>query len=242
MTRRSFGVLSAAIALVAGYASEAGAATYKVAVMELPLTEVYKRLMTAIAEVTNNTIEIEVVPPSRALSLIESKKVDVLVPRVVSKDPAILKELKYDYATTAIRKSAFVLYINKNKPLDVASLRSGNSKKYVIETDGASTHQFGFVGIASNDPEASLKKVDLGRIDGYVTAQQTGDSTLKRAGLKGIRRQLWDEFDSGLALQSGQRGGSVDAMITEGLKKLKESNRLDQIIDTREGRFVDWQP
>lgn len=232
-------------ALMLCFAISASAETYKVAIIQLPTSEMFKKLFIALGEATNNIFSTEVVPPARATALIEDKLVDIQVPRIKFKNDAYNNSLKYDFASASTGNViAFVLYTDKNKPVDINNLRKGNTKNFKIETEGANINQYGFKAIFSNNAEQSFKKLSTGRIDGYINSQTTCDSILKSLKLTNIHRQLWDNFDVKFAIQKGQAGGKLDKILTEGIKKLQANGTLEQIVgeSNRRSRYNDWQP
>jgi hypothetical protein len=216
--------------LVLGLATFAGAQTYKVAIMQVPAAEVYRTFIKALGEATNTTFDIQVVPPARTVYLIENKQVDLTFPLIGLKDVEKIKALKYDYSTTVVYKSAFVLITNKSKPVDIADLKKGNTKGYKIETDVSMVNQLEFTGIPSTSVEASLKKVDSGVSDGFIHSQVTVDAVLSTLKLSNVKRQLYDYFDADFTIQKGGRGGKVDKLLADGLNKLKANGKFDAIL------------
>ena len=223
----------------------ASAETFKVAIMQLPTSKMYQQLFIALGEATDNKFETEVLPVARATNMIESKMVDIQVPRIKGKNEAYNKSLKYDFSEANTGNViAFVLYTNKENPIDIAALKNGNSKNYKIETDGANLKQFGFTAIFSAKPEQSFKKLNAKRIDGYINSQTTCDPVLKSLKLTNIKRELWDGFDVGFAIQKGQAGGKLDRILSDGIKKLQTNGKLEQIVgaSNRRSKYNNWQP
>ena len=241
--RKKMSVLLIFISMLC-FSAASGAKTYKVAILEITSANLYENLFIALGEETGNVFQTKVYPIARATYMIENNLVDIQAPRIKGKDEAYNAALKFDFAAESISKIPFVLYTNKNKPLDVDNLRSGNSKGYKIEVFGPNVYQFGFRAIVSNKPMPSFRVLSAGRIDGYISAQDTGDEVLKSLKLTNIRRQLWDLFDISITLQKGQAGGKLDKIISEGIKKLKAKGKLDQIMSGIEdhSKYVDWQP
>jgi len=235
------GILVAAALMMGG---AVWAQSYKVAIMQLPATALYQELMLAIANEAGAKIDIQVVPPARALALVESKSVDIEVPQLISHNPERLRTLPFDYSTEVIYTSAFVLYTNKAKPVDVGVLKSGNPKGYVIETDLSNLSSFEFKCTPTTSFEASLKKVDSGVIDGFIFTQSSIDPILRKMGLKNIKRELYDNFPLVCALGKGSRGGQADRMLSVGLKKLRANGRFDKLMGqyVATAKYNDWQP
>jgi hypothetical protein len=210
---------------------------------QLPISDPLSKLMTAMCEAMNVKIEIQVVPMARLTYLIETKQVDIALPMLRLKDPDQIKLLNYDYSTVIFDKSPFVLYTNKKKPVDIANLKNGNSMGYKIETDIGNIKLFGFTAQGSTNIEASLKKVNDGLIDGFLHSAVV-DPILQSLSLTNIKRQLYEYFDIGFALQKGGQGGPVDKFLTEGMKRLMDTGKFDQIMGflIKQETYDDWQP
>jgi polar amino acid transport system substrate-binding protein len=217
---------------------------FKVAVAQLPTTDTYKALALAIAEAGGNSFDIQVVPNARAAYLIENKQIDTSMPMLSIKDPAKVRALKYDYSTTPFLKSAFVLFTNKAKSVDIADLKKGNTKGFKIEADTSMVNQFEFTALASTNIEASLKKVEAGTIDGFIHSQTSTDAVLKNLKLSKVKRQLYDEFDLVFTLQKGARGGALDKQLTAGLEKIKANGTYERLFGkmAAAAKYNDWQP
>ncbi len=217
---------------------------YKVAVKELPATEQYIAMIKAIIEASGNTATFQVLPPARADYVISNKDVDIQFPIVIIPDKSKHKDLQYDYSTIEIFKTPWVLFTNKNKSVNLESLKKGNPDKLKIETDPSRLDDFNFAAIGSSNYEASFNKLSNGTIDGIILSQSTGDATLKKLALKNIKRELWFEYVRTFSLQKGARGGEVDKMLALGIEKLKSSPNYDELIgkQIRSGKYDNWQP
>ena len=225
---------------------QAGAEKFKVAIMDLTpvVVEMYTDLFIAIGKATGNTFDINVYPPARAVDMLEHKKVDVQVPRVKSRNTAANKMNKAEFSRISLYPVAFVLYTNKEKPLDIASLNNGNTKGYKIEADGSNLNFFNFRAMFSKNAAQSLMTVSAGRIDGYIISQIVGDAFLKALRLKNIKRQFWDNYLASFVLQKGQAGGKLDRILADGVNKLRKNGELEKIMgeDIRYSGFRNWQP
>lgn len=220
---------------------------YKVVVPQLsPATiKVYTDVAKAVIEATGNTATVQVLPFARCIYMMETKAADIESMIIPIPDPARASQLKYDYSTAEVGKIVFVLYYNKNKPIKVEDLKSGNAKGYKIETDTAHMDHFSFPTMGSTSFEASIKKVDSGMIDGFVFAQPSVDAALKRLGLKNVARTYFDSFQIKFIIQKGQKGGPVDKMLTNGLAKIRANGTYDKLMGAyNEGAatYMDWQP
>jgi polar amino acid transport system substrate-binding protein len=207
--------------------------------------DAYSKAIQAIAAATGKTVSVQVLPFARAVYVIENKQADLESSIVQIPDKSKWAALKFDYSSADLLKIVFVLYTNKAKPISVAELKAGNPKGYKIETDGAHVDHFAFVASSSTSIDASLKKVDSGDIDGFVFSQGTTDGALKRLGLKNITRQYYDTYNGVFMIQKGARGGPIDAMITEGLAKIKANGKYQEIVGpyaASASKYIEWQP
>jgi polar amino acid transport system substrate-binding protein len=233
-----------ALFIVLGFNCFLNAKDYKVAIFQLPTAESFTELFKAVGEATNNDFEIQIVPPARGVYLIENKLADIFFPATISGDQKKQAGLKFDYSTARVFKAVFVLYTNKNKPVDIGELKKGNPKNYQIETTSSLADLFEFQPLQTTSLEASLKKVDAGTIDGLLYAQEAGDPFLKKLGLKNINRKLYSKNDISFGIQKGSKGTEIDKMLTDGVEKLRANGKLNQIIaiSIKNSEYDDWQP
>jgi len=243
MSRRSSLVFAALFALATGLAAQ----ELKVVVPQVSPTaiDVYTKSIQTIADLAGKKISVQVVPFARAVYAMEAKQADIEAAITQIPDQKKWAALKFDYSTAEFLKIAFVLYTNKAKPISVDELKSGNPKKYKIETDGAHVEHFPFAITASTNIDASLKRVDAGEIDGFIFSQGTTDGALKRLGYKNIARTYYDTFTGVFMLQKGARGGPLDAMISDGMAKMRASGKYQEITGAytaAASKYIEWQP
>jgi len=229
-----------------GLCSVLGAQEYKVVIPQLsPATvETYTNLAKAIFDAAGIKATIEVVPFARAIFMVQDKQADMLVSEIENPITAKAASQKFDTSTTPLFQIVFVLYANKAKPVDATELQKGNPKNLVIETDSAHVDFFSFTPVASTAFDASLKKVDAGRIDGYIFAQPSVDATLKNLGLKNITRTFYSSYTTKIILQKGARGGALDKAITSGVEKIKANGTYDTIMGkyvAGASKYIEWQ-
>ncbi len=202
---------------------------------ESPDKGVLVDLVKAIAAETGNKISIQVVPFKRSMNYVINKKVDFHMPLIKNPEVADAK-LPYDHSTATIFHVNFVLYSNKNKPLDLKNLG-----QYKIETEAAHVQYFPFKAAPSSDIASSLKKVDAGRIDGFIFADNACDPLVKKLGLKNLKRQLYKVFDVKIILAKGQQGGDVDKFFSSAIEKLKAKGEYVKIMGKIDQKYNDWQ-
>jgi len=232
------------ICIIILYSFTLSAKEYSVAIYQLPTSDAFVNLFKVMGETTNNSFNTQIVPPARGVYLIENNQVDIVFPATVSSDPKKTALSKFDYSTVKVFKAVFVLYMNKNKLIDITELKNGNPRKYKIETTGSLAQLFEFQSLITTSLEASLKKVEESSIDGLLYAQEAGDPMLKNLGLKNILRKLYSTNDIAFGIKKGSVGGEIDKMLLEGVLKLKNSGKLNQIIavSIKNSIYDNWQP
>jgi polar amino acid transport system substrate-binding protein len=221
------------------YASEN---RYKASIAQMPVISespekgVLVFLVKSWAEATGNEIDIKVYPFKRALDNAISGEADFEFPFI--RNPYIDEnKLSFDYSTSIIYDVNFVLYTSKNKTID-----KNNLSNYKIGTDAAHVDYFDFKVLPEYDVESALKKIDLGRIDGFIHADVVVDPVLKNLGLKSIKRELFKVYHVHAILPKGEKGKDTDLMITEALKRVKKSGRFSELMDPVYKEYNNWQP
>jgi len=182
------------------------------------------------------TIHRDVVPFARSMDNVINRQVDFHMPLIMVPN-ADESKLPYDHSTETIFHVNFVLYTNKSKPLDASKLAS-----YKLETDRAHTQYFPFPIEPSANLESSLKKLDAGRIDGFIFADFASDPIIKQNSLKNIHRSLYKVFDVKIILQKGARGGEVDKLLSSAIQSLRKKGEYDKLIGPVDRSYDDWQP
>jgi hypothetical protein len=199
------------------------AQSYKVVIGDIPnVSDGLKLRLTQLAEATGVKFDITLVPMARLAYMIENKQADIGFPIIYLNDKNKIQKLNYDYSSAVFTILDFNLYSNDAKPIDIQTLKKGNSKNYAIEVDVSNISLFEFSAQPSTNIVGSLTKVNGGAIDGYLTAQQTGDPVLEKLKFTNIKSQLYERFESGFLLQKGAKGGPLDKILVEGVKKLIE--------------------
>jgi len=196
----------------------------------------YVDLIRAIDRLTGSRTKIRVVPFKRSiLNLIEGKA-DFHIPFI--KPPNTdLKTLPYAFSTQTLFQVAFVLYTNKNKPVDINDLG-----KYKIATDSAHTGFFDFPITGISCLPCTLNMVNAGRIDGFIFAQNEIDPFIKKHGLKNIHRQFYKNFDVKILIPRGDCGKEIDQFFNSGIQVLKESGEYDILLAPLLSPYREWQP
>ncbi len=212
----------------------------KVSIGQIPIVAepgekgAYPDFIREMAKSFDKKIIIRVRPFSRSLSSLIKGKVDIHLPII---EPLTTENLPYDMSTSNISGINFVLYANKNKPLDLENL---SDKK--IETDSGHTHLFPFKIEPSTCSLCSLKKVNSGRIDGFIYADSPIDPLIKKEKLNNIHRSLYRRYNVKFVLPKGSRGGPMDLFLTKAMVKLKENGIWQKHIYPYTREYDDWQP
>jgi polar amino acid transport system substrate-binding protein len=102
---------------------------------------------------------------------------------------------------------------------------------------------FPFPVIGSGDIAASLRKVDAGRIDGYVFDAYSTDEQLAAGGFKNIHRKLYSWIDVCFVLPKGSKGGPLDHALGKMTENAKNSQGYKDAIAKYNALFKgeDWQ-
>jgi polar amino acid transport system substrate-binding protein len=205
-------------------------------------------LVKAMDEVyTEGKIKIELFPFAHSVNNVLEGKADFHIPTV--------RNLKIDQSlkpyNTVIEKMGtvyFVIYSNIDKKITKKMLDDAivNIKKetfpYKIEIPSGIESEFPFPGISQNSVEQGLKKVESKRIDALVWAQEEVDFTLKKLKIKNINRTLWMGFEDAIIIAKGAEGDKMNKLLSDLLKKLQKSGRLEQIYSKIHLPYDDWQP
>ena len=193
-------------------------------------------LVKAMAQTSGEKIEIQVVPFNKSVHDLMDGKADFHLP-LIKAENIDETTLDYDHSTETIFHVNFVLYTNKDKPIDKSKL-----KDYKIETDLAHVKYFDFPIKGSTRLDSSLKKVNAGRIDGFIFADVNADPIIKKEGLKNIHRELYKVFDVKIIVPKGQKGKATDTFLTETIEKMRADGSFDKIMSPIDQPYNDWQP
>jgi len=195
-------------------------------------------LLKAMAEeYKDGKITWEVYSFKRSMENVEKGRADFHMPQLVN--PKIsADELPFMFSTENIFKVVFVLYTNKNNK----NINSGNARKYKIESSLGTMDFFNFKVTGSPDIESSLKKVDTGKIDGWLFAMPESDAVLKSLGLKNTKRQEFANYDVRIVLDKSPKGKEVDKIMTNLISKLKANGKYQKIMGPiLDQKFDPWQ-
>lgn len=214
--------------------------TYKVSLAKMPVYSesvdkgILIDLVKAMAKVEGVKIERTVTAFARSMYNVKSGKADFHLPLIKLPD-SNEGTLEYDHSTETIFHVNFVLYTGSKK-----SINPKNLKDHFIETDRAHVAYFNFDIKASSCIECSLKKVAIGRIDGFIFADFASDPHVKANKLD-LKRQLYRRFDVKIILPRGGKGGKTDQFLSSAIGKLRASGEYDKIMSKLDAPYNDWQ-
>ena len=186
-------------------------------------------------EILKNDIKVEYYPFKRSLLNVINKQADFHFPLI--KNPyKSNSELGFDYSTTVITNVDFVLYTRRLQPIDVDNLSA-----YKIATDAAHIELFNFPVEGIFTVDGALKKLNSGRIDGYIFSGEVVDTTLKALNLTTLHRQLYRTYDVHAILPLGGQGNKTDQMITEAQAAIAASAEYSEVVKKIYVPYTDWQ-
>ncbi|MCW9034325.1 MAG: transporter substrate-binding domain-containing protein [Alphaproteobacteria bacterium] len=200
------------------------------------LTGAYVELIKALDRLTKSQTQIDVVPFKRSVRNLVMGNADYHIP-LIEVPGEDLEKLPYAFSTATLFQVSFVLYTNKNSPVEV-----GDLGKYSIGTDLAHTSFFPFPTEGLSCLSCAIQMVDAGRIDGFIFAQNEIDPFIRDLGLKNIKRQLYKNFDVKVILPKGKKGQEIDAYFTNGIKALKERGEYNELLAPVLAPYIEWQP
>jgi len=183
-----------------------------------------------------DSVDYQVVPFKRSMDSVIKGQVQFHLP-LIQNPQDNEADLPYDHSTETIFHVNFVLYSNKSKPIDMSNLSN-----YRIETDAAHVQYFPFKITASANLEGSIRKVDAGRIDGFIFADDAIDPLIKKLGLKNVKRDLYKTFDVKIILPKSAKGGPIDGKLSQAIGALRDSGKYNQIMGMIDHPYGNWQP
>ena len=99
-----------------------------------------------------------------------------------------------------------------------------------VESDRNALPFFDIPLLPSTSVETSLKKVDLGRIDGYIFAMTETDAVLKQLNLKNIKRYEYKVYPAPIAVAKNARGKEVQNILEPLIQKLRDNGTYDKVF------------
>lgn len=181
-------------------------------------------------------ITFEVMPFKRSMQEVLSGKSDFHAP--ILKDPGKTeKELGFAFSDANVWDVIFAIYTPKNKIVDIRNLQGLN-----IETEAAHTAFFDFPVKPSTCIDCSLKKVDAGRIDGFIFAAMECDEIVKKLGLKNIKSAAFRTYEGKFVLPLGEKGKKTNAVLTEIFNRTKKNGDYAKTLGPIVEYYKNWKP
>lgn len=213
--------------------------------VESPNKGVFVDLVKAIDEEYPGKIKIEVYPFPRSVANVMEGRADFHIP--VPRNPDINNsKLPYKFVTEKLANVTFVIYSHQDKIITRKSindvLAKGGKFPYLIEVTSGTESLFpfpttGFYGFANS----SLQKVQNKRVDALI-CEASADENLKQLKLKAIRRSFYGNMEDAIMIPKGPKGDQLDRTLSDCIKKLKASGRLQEIFKNVHPPYIEWQP
>lgn len=186
---------------------------------------------------TDGKISIEVYPTITAMDKVIKGTHDFFVPMLLTEQMVKDRDnLPFAYFEN-LWDALFILYTNKNN----TEINPGNVGEFKIETNRNVVQFFDFPVQPSDNVEASLKKVDMGRIDGYIFAGPETDAVLKKLGLKNIKRHEFHIYPAPMIVAKGPKGKEIEKILMPLVQKLRDNGAMEKTLGpVLNQHFVEW--
>lgn len=153
------------------------------------------------------------------------------------KDPAAGPQGKgFRYSNESLWNVKFALYTNKSSKLTPATIQGAN-----VETEITHTHFFSGVS-PSKDIVESLKKVNDGKLDGFIFAALESDEIIKREKLANLQSHHFKTFEVKFIVPNGKKGEATAKTLSELIAKAKANGDFDRILAPIVSFYSAWQP
>jgi len=231
------------LAIVLLSTSSIAAKDIVVSIAQLPVVSesrtkgVFVELVKALnREYKDGSISFSLYPFKRSLRNVQKGRADFHLPFMKSKKgERVLAEMGLEYAFERSNRVPFALYFNTSNTPIVDRVRKGFTLKDIanfrIETDGAHVIFFDDIPIQySTCIECSVKKLDRGRIDGFIFAAREVDHVVNTLALDNIDSALIHNFDAAPVFRSTAEGKETNRIISKLIKKLRSTGELAKIM------------
>lgn len=181
--------------------------------------------------------KIERLPNARAISYVVRGLIDFHYPVLL---PLSNVKRKFEYAFSGLTVSTVVyaVYVKKEN----SKIYVHNLQNYVIEGESGHIDFFDFKVDPSSCPECSFKKLEAGRIDGYIYPALEGDEIIARLKLKHVDSYYFDTYEIKFALPANERGKEVDRLLTRAFENLKKRPAFGEIYREFAKANKNWKP
>ncbi len=179
-------------------------------------------------------INFRVQPFPRSIENVIKGKADFHLPLI---EPVSTEGLPYSFSTATLSVVNFILYTHKDKILDIENLEGID-----LETDSSHVYLFPIEIKPSTCVLCSLKKLNAGRIDGFIYSDVAVDDLIRKEKLTNIHRNLYRRFNVKFVIPKNSQGSLVDKFLTKYVNQLYENGTMDRYPSLKPDEYVEWQP
>lgn len=213
--------------------------------IDSPDQGVFVDLLKALSAYAKEEIEIKVFPLYRAALNVIEGTADFKIPSVRNTDEETSR-LPFRFISEKFGTVSFVIYSNIKKPITKKMIQDALAKNepfpYEFEGPANSGNPFGIPVPASRSVALSLKKVQKGRIDGFIWAQEDADKVIEDLKLNKIHRAYWADFDDTAIVAKNTQGDRADAILSDAIRKFRASGQLKKFYEKIHLPYREWQP
>jgi polar amino acid transport system substrate-binding protein len=209
-----------------------------------PEEGVLVEIVKAIDEVwEEGTIDIIVAPFARSIQNVIRGDADFHIPGFVANFPDLSSPSPLARCPVPLGEVEIVIYSRADNPIsreDIdAAMARGGEFPYVIEA--GIQEMFAFPTASSSSTEQSLRKVQAGRIDGYLWPPEA-DVIVRELQLDRIHREFLDLYADPVLVANTERGAEVSEILAAALTVLQDQGRLELLHAPMHMLYTVWQP
>lgn len=180
----------------------------------------------------------------RSIASVEKGLADFHLPLIHNPDlPAAA--VNYRPISVAMGKTVFVIYSHVDNPVTRAMIDLAQDQTpfpYTLESNPGHNGLFNFPIARQKDLHQMIRKVEAGRIDGFIYAQERSDRAICKLKASKIHRAHYQNFFDIPIVQIGSHGDEIDKIVSDILNRLKKSGELQAFWSQLHGPYNDWQP
>lgn len=199
----------------------------------------------ALERYTYGTIKMDVFPYARSIYNVVEGNADFQVPNI--RDPSfVFSDTAYRHTKEDFGTVSFVIYSNIKKPITKSmildALKTKGAFPYIFEGALTESDILGFPCLRSNDYTLSIQKVQKGKIDALIWAQEETDKFLRSQNIKDIHREHWKDFESVFVVANNSHGEEIDRILSNAIKEMRASGQLKLLYAKIHKPYQNWQP
>ena len=84
--------------------------------------------------------------------------------------------------------------------------------------------------------------MDLGRVDGFIFAQEESDNVIRGNKYIRIKREFYEKFEVKFVIPKGKEGDEIDGVLTKAIRKIIVSGKHKELTETIHSLYNNWQP